>query len=97
MSNTKCVTNTQQSAVGFKALSGWPANSCWANCSHNLTRPPLKHLLLGSPSGLFNGPQSAGEVEKLGVKEGVKSDTGGLCLVLGRFKWALESGGYVGV
>lgn len=45
---------------------------------------PFKHLLLGSPSGLLNGPQSAGEMGKLGVKEGNQMGReGGLCLVFG--------------
>lgn len=43
--------------------------------------PPFKHLLLGSLSGLLNGPQSAGEV---GCERG-KSDRGG-----GISVWCLE-------
>lgn len=49
-----------------------------------LQDPPFKHLLLGSPSGLLNGPQSAGEMGKLGVKEGNQTGGGrGLCLAFG--------------
>lgn len=48
-------------------------------------------------SRLFNGPQSAGEMGMQCATEGGAKGTGGLCLVFGTFKWALESGGCVRV
>lgn len=43
-----------------------------------LQDPPFKHLLLGRQSGLLNGPPSAGEMGKLGVKEGNQIGGGAL-------------------